>query len=705
MGSKLKHDKVLFFSRIDFLSPQFRQGLLNLLKEVAKQEQPNFAVLAGGLISYPRWMDLKKARTKEAEELYKQLREHEKEKGVPKQEREHTRSLGEVRGEAEDELLDKVAQQLAEVIPVLPGKDGKPIKIYITLSRTTNYDGPRKNPVGVYVAERLEHLREDIVFWERDENARFQLKNVSGNFVVLNPRKGVWRSKFYSRGMQRLIEDEKRSTTEASPSMYVAGTSGSAVVKPVGGENSEQEITVPVLHSLSDVQTAENQIGVVTADFVEDATNANIRTLDFKEAIQRERAFISPPAELEAVEQEDGGSKKSERDKRERQRAIFEEIRKDPCTIGQLEDRLPWRRQTLMRDIDDYNEQGFEPAIVCNQDSGYRYDIDHNWLQFKLRYRIPSLKKLNKDTILAFGCLHAGYRRIQDEWFVSRLPELIVNEGIDVLVGCGDYIAGRKHNLLERGEIHGSMPDYTHQERLAAKLTGKVIVQSFKAKFDNLLKRRKKKNLSDKELAKLVNQALIHFFFWRGNHDEWQQDDAHEPLSEFRNVLERYVTEGIHEHLEKRGFVLGREVSRIASEHLVYSSEHTLPSGVTMSIRHPHQGKTKAISQRAQETLEVTEGQFVAMANFHTSVAVHESLPETGQRLALQVPTITSGTDFEYNMNKIVDTGVGIARLYSHPENHRIHATDVMWDSPREDELSILYNEDLVREYEERVGV
>lgn len=670
---KQKADRIMLISRLDYPGEGSRVGLWHLMAEVAQEEKINIVVINGGLVSH---RPLQNRINRERDKAIGLLKERKKEEAKkPKPEREKLETQVQVRAKVRERVLDEVAHELAEAFPVITNKQGKPVKVYVTTSPAHNYDGP----MGVDIADRLQKLREDIVFWDR-ESSRFPMKNVSRVLWALNPEKAAWRSKYFSTMVDRLVQDKTKQTSQELPDIWTVGCGGSAVNLPAGGGNPRPMISIPALHRLQQVNTSENQVGVAVVEFAEGSNFPKVVTYNFKDLVARERDFIPVPEGLE----DDENLTKTERDQRERQRAIFKEVLTNVPTIGMLEDALRWKRRTLERDIVHYNEQGFEPAIVLDEKSG-KYNVSYEWLQHKLRYPMPDVSTFNKDSSVSFSCLHAGYKTTQYEWFVTRIPELIVENGIQSLVGCGDFVAGLKHNLDFRGELLSGANNYDKQEDAAARLTAAVLVRVLKLRLDKCLG---KKKPSKDTLRKLVNDSLIHLYYIPGNHDEWVQDTGHMPLSTYNVILEKTIIEGIYEYLDSLGLSLVG-LREIVKEHIHFGGEHEFPSGVTMSIRHPHQGRMQTSSGRAQQTMGATKGQVVYIGNFHVGVAVHEWHPEMGQRVAVQEGTIAAGTDFESNMNKLVDTEVGMVRVYSDPESKRIFKTEMMWQSPSKDELVI----------------
>ncbi|MEX2145202.1 MAG: hypothetical protein WD712_02405 [Candidatus Spechtbacterales bacterium] len=658
------------------------------MAHVAKSEDADFIVLCAGLIDYKEgWLPLKRGRIAEAIEEQKIAREIEmdarKAAKLAKEDRipVDVETQPEVRARVHLELVEEMAGGLAKAIPVIENDAGKPIKIYITTSPANNYDGP----VGYEIAERLGELRSDIFVWDPD-SARFPLKHSKKVLWILNPTKASWRGDYYSTAADRLVKDKEKQTAQKPPDVWVVGTGGSAINRPAGGELSTQRISVPVLHRLQEINTSENQVGICTVEISADSNFHKVRVYNFKDMMRDERDFIPDP---------EGATR--------RQLAILAQLRKEPSTIGMLEDALPWGRSTIQKDIEKYNATDLQPKIILRKNKNY--DIESTWLQFKMRYSSLAIGKLNRSTILAFSCLHAGYRTTQYKWFLKRLPILMSKHDVDAIVDAGDNIAGLEHDLDHgAGELIAFLKTYSQQEYFAGEMIATIVVQYFQERFDKCLAKRKGA-VTKKQIENIVKKSLIPIYLQLGNHDAWVEKHGFIALDTLRKAIKSYVAEGIREHLATKGQFLPN-VREMVDEHVHYGSEHMLGT-ITMSTRHIRNGRMTTSSGRAQQTLNATKGQVVVLGNYHVKIAVHEWNHVMGQRFILQVGTIASGTDFESNMNKLVDTGVGIAKIYSDPNNkNRIYLTEVIWDSPSSEEI-IEYSsdEDMLNEFRKELGI
>lgn len=681
-----KNVSVGFISRGDFLSLGFRKWLFDVASEVFhRASDVKFIVYVGGLISFGDYKRILSERIAEA--MQERVMISQAQKTKPKEERVAVESLQDIRLRVAEELMQETVEKLAQYIPAFIDKEGNPLKLYIVTAPAINYDGK----VGAQIAGRLSRIRSDIIFWgSKDKRLRlkgfFRADGKERNFWVVLPTKAAWRSKYFSTRPDRLIEDIESQTTQTwkdPTDLWVSDCSAVSLITPRGA-NKTPRISTPGLHRLQETTTSENQIGVAIVEFSPDGDEMAIATefWSFKDFVAQERTLISAP---------EGAS--------DLQAKIFRAVAEYPRTVGMLEDVLGSRRELIEKAIAQYQEKALQPAIVC--DESQEYNFDSLWLQHAHLQHPIAWDQLRVDSILGFGCLHAGYEMTQYDYFVHTVPELILRYGVTTLVGAGDYIAGLKHNLHLRGEIIGGM-NYTQQQDTAAWLKALVILKVFRARFEQTLKKNKDKIGDPDFIRAVVNDALLRYLFWLGNHDKWLLDFGVDPIDTVISHLYLYLTQELQEYLRSQGFFV-EDIADIVRSHIVYADEHVLPSGIRMGINHPEMARAGTTSLRTQETLGARpDCQAVVLANFHIGKEVCQWEGDLGQRVGLQVGTLVSGTDFEDGKNKRVDTGVGMLRICS--LDGRILSTKTTFEGPRKGELKRYSSSDIFAAFRKSLG-
>jgi len=652
-------------SRLDWGSPGFRQGLVDLAFQHFEKEGVRFAILAGGLVSYPHlkrltgdnemllnlWeeefggdYDLEGDELAEEEGVVSD-EAGERAEGVESGEDEESGDDGEFEREkkpsrkerleqARQILFDRWAETIAEMLPKLSG--GK--RIYIVTSPAPNYDGW----IGREIARRLTVQRPDIRYWGQ-ESVQIPLKYQNKIVWVLGPEKASWRSKYFSTAVDRLIEDEEKQTSRALPDLWIVGCTASSLQRPKG-EKKRPYISVPALHRLQGINTAENQVGIRVVEFFPQG-HFLVRNHTFKDYTAHERQWIPDPEGTPM------------------QKGIVAGLKsKDAMTIGMLEDALQMSRQEIAEAIEALNASGYEPRILLDEDSQL-YDFDRTWIETELKYPMVAADTCQEDTLLNWGCLHAGSVFSEYRFFVHEVPKIMLRQGSKVLVGCGDLIEGLEHDLDKRGETMAGM-NYTDMENLAAWMISRVMLKVFEVRLDEALQSFKEKAPGRPELRSLVNECLVTFLYREGNHDAWVLKRGVVPLAVFGPALVSYLTGGVAVILKERRLKLP-DLQNITETKVCYGEVHTLPSGVPVTLLHPFMARALTSSLRAQQMLEQAKTPVVVGANFHVAINVDQWDSDFGQRVAQQVGSIVWKTEFEHGKLKTLDVGVGHLRILS----------------------------------------
>lgn len=630
----LQSETIGLMSRLDWGSPGSRAGLQKRAAKECRLENVPFVALAGGMISFPH---LRKQLTDRAlDKLWNEIwgPDYEGEKKPPRSERVEV---------ARDQLLRDWADALAKFIPKFKSNNGHPIRIYLITSPAVNYDGP----IGRELAHLLVRRRRDIRYLG-EARARIPLKRQNKVLGILVPEKASWRSKYFSTAVDRLIEDEESQTSEALPDLWVVGCTAGSLQRP-RGEKKRPYISLPALHLLQGVHTAENQIGIRFVEFTPDSNDFLVRTYNYKDLTAREREFIPVPKQASEIQQKVVAIIKA----------------KGPHTIGMLEDVLRVQRSQISAEITALNKSRYRPLIEFDDDS-QRYDFDPEWIQRKLVYPPLPTRDVREDRILAFGCLHTGSIYSEYRFFVNEVPQLMLRRGSNVLIGAGDIIEGLEHDLDRRGEVMPGFNNWTVQEMLASHLVCEVMIKVFKARLDEALKATKTGKLFGRRLEKAVNAFLPTFLWIEGNHDAWTRKRGHIPLATFSRDLVSYLADGLWNALATERKLILPNLNGIAKAHVLQGEVQQLASGLKVTVLHPSMPRATTSSLRAQHMLDMARTPLVVGANFHIAVDVERWESDLGQRTAMQVGSIVWKTEFEHSRLKVLDVGVGTLRVLSH---------------------------------------
>lgn len=561
-------------------------------------------------------------------------------------------------------LIDETAKALAALIPKIRKPksqwhkiNGLPqpdfVRLYIMTSPT--YDGPH----GERVASKLRELRNDDV--RVIDSNLMEIKGLNRMLGVLVPSKNRLPSKYYSTAAEKEIDEKEGQMSKDFPDLWVVGPFAAAVFTP-NGVRERPYVMVPALRKLEEVRVAENQVGIVVLEFQTNHTLPIMGLWNYRDLIKNEREFINPPRGVSKIQekivrviQERGGQ-----------------------TIGLLADHIgdAVSREKIEQEIKDLVEPKMTklktwPGLGYNPES-QKYNFHLDWIKERLRY--PDINSLTQDSMLFFGCLHAGYTTTDYEHFVKEVPKIILEQGVNRLFGLGDMIAGLHHDFHHTGEVFGSM-NYTEQEIFAAEILATVLMKVFTELFNARIKKVPiKSDISQDELAKVIKECLTKFDLIPGNHDLWQEGEGHTPLTLF---YERLTT------------LLMRNIGRILIDYKVsffdllgiiqdsitlypdYEARVVLPSGVAVAMQHPHMGRAQTTSLRAQSAIGLMKSQVAAIANFHTATIVPKWQPDLGQCITVQAGTQVIYTRFERRkMKRAVDFGPILLKTYS--KNSRI---------------------------------
>ncbi len=630
-----------YTSRWDYKGPGYRSGIIlqDCLKFV--EEGNHFNGIAGGIIS-------KEYIKKELRRRFKAVKPG-------------------LRDKVMDHFLTESAKELASIIP----KIKKPISIWVDpnkpefvrfyISTSRVYDGPYseryESTCGEEIARRLQVLRPDDIRLENEGSTRLEVKGVGEIDWVISPMKSRLPSKYHSAAAEREIEDKAGQSDQPLPDLWVVGTSASAIHK-TSGEKDRPYITLPASCRLEATTVAENQEGIAIVESVNG--NRFVKFWNFKDLIHKEKQFITGI--------KDGAS--------ELHKKIVDVIKdRGAITAGVLADKLEIDRQTIEREIKFLEEPKMLPrktwpGLFYNPKS-QRYDFHLDWLQERLRYNLP--KDYLEDTFLFFGCLHAGYTVTDYEHFVSKYPEIILNQKVKILVGLGDFVAGLKHDLMHRGEIIGALNE-TDQQIFAAELVSTVIFEPFKKRFEDALSKFTEVKPTAEELKLIVNGCLVVFIYIDGNHDAWALSVGTTPLETFRDKLTRILYREISALFVAHSLpvidfydLVNKKVVKLPDFEPIY----TLSSGLTLGARHPGMARADTTSLRAQKALDALGTQVVGIANFHVATTVRKWRPDLGQCVAVQAATQVIYTPFEGSKMKKLDFGPIFLKVLSH--NKRIY--------------------------------
>ncbi len=635
--------KVGLMSGFYYGSPGCRMGLWKLGAERLKAEGTNYNILLGGLV--------------DGKSLEAELRIRSK------------KVKGAERAALRGQFIEEVAQILKENIPVIAGTH-----LHITTS------GPYDGKIGAEIALRLQALRRSDISYAGEGGMILELRQIAKDLGLCVPKKStIMSSDYYDTPAQRILKNEKRGPGKLGD-IVVVGCLASAVFTPGDSFKTVRRpyFVMPVLYKIVATRTAENQIGVAVLDFKNsNPQEATAKIHSFKDLTINEWELVEPPSD----------STKS-------QLKLIEVLKKRqiPLTAGSLAEHSGLARKEV--------EEAMTALLKRRSGSswpGLRYEEASKVYQFKEQWFVESLRykedrgELKSDRFIGFGCLHAGCKHTDMEFFRTRLPELILANDVQYLIGAGDFIEGMKHDLLTLGEVYGAREyvfNYTVQEKLAGFLVGTVMFEVFQKRFDDLVKQKGIAKLHGKDLSSAVESCLMTFYYISGNHCDWVAPIGFNSLHTFREELRKFLVYKISKMLSGMG-IFCEDLFEILQKKMVrlkMGEIFTMASGLPCAAMHPHMGGASTTSINPQRMLDMCHKALVVFgANFHTAEAVAEYTHGPGQRICLQFGTVKHESGFETTKLKQVDFGIGMLEVLT--VNGRIQQTNVTFSTEKTPDL------------------
>lgn len=690
-------------SRWDFGGSGCRPGLLQQAKERAEEHKAEFHVVAGGVVNQravrqtanQMLSDIKAEASKlniEISELKIEIKSLERQKQNIKgkkaikafdqkiekklisldRKKEELKTINKRKSvrQITNEMIEPLARKIDESLPQFFKPNGSIMKHYIVTSYT--YDGA----FGCSVVKRLVELRKesgknDVIYVNAGNTVgtthRIKLKSTNKTFAVVVPNKSPWRSRFYSTASDRYLEDESKRTTQKLCDVYAYGC-GSSSLNRREGEIPFQRITIPSLCKLESADTSENMIGLRILKFIPGLRNIVPLTIQLKDLVSAERQSIKVPANFSDI-----------------QKAIFEEIKKEAnLSLGLLGEYLEISRDRLEKELNDSKIK--KAGLVYDELSG-TYDFDKS-LFMNQQFSWPK-SDFKKEVIASFGCMHAGSIHTHYRFITQEFPKLIAASRAKSLFALGDQIEGIEHQLIERGEVAVGM-DNTTQEELSAFLIAEVILSALDFVLQDLISSNqiKIKDLTPQAVEALIDEHLIRFWYWIGNHDDWPLKKGVRPLITFDKELRNHLFRSLNKVLVKNNLTaLSMEVcDRLVQNRVVRMHKNharKLPTGTAVDGAHYYARRSATSSAWPQTALaDLKDGHLVYCANFHVEEIVEEWSWKLGLRVSIMLPTLKSGSAFENNMGKRTDFGAAIQTFWSHDGRGMMSETALIGENP-----------------------
>ncbi|MBI2633311.1 MAG: hypothetical protein HYW78_02875, partial [Parcubacteria group bacterium] len=366
------------------------------------------------------------------------------------------------------------------------------------------------------------------------------------------------------------------------------------------------------------------------------------------------------------------------------------------------------RVQTTLEKIDKNLEKLKKDRVVTYDKNSKRYSINETLLKKAILSFDELHQNSTKITFEVDSCEHIGALKSLYFTILEEKPKLA--EDADAIVINGDIKQGISHNYEYNGELLPMLNGPDKHEILSALMQKKIIMDVFKVRW--------RKNVSDKKLSteQLLKKCLISFFYNVGNHDEPRFEHSKDsiPLYDFDRTLRSELVPAVYMFLQEqqRMDMPFAEVAKIINEKIIRIGESrtfTL-NGITIGVKHPHQGGAESRSKKIQDTgnffqkalidwpeKELQTIPVVLVANFHTQAFVHMS--SFGKTvLGVMTGAMVKDTEFENNMNKVVEHGMVKVTIEFDPKGRILSDTVEVCDHISDKDKKIVFADKLTLE-------
>lgn len=627
-----------------------RKYLINLVKEVVVESNAKFVVIAG--------------HTVDGKYLETEFKSRLKEYIVTERERckkaDERFDIDWARQEFELEFTDEYAEHLSDFLPVLSNN----INWHIAIAERI-YD----RPLGALILEKLRDKRNDVRiignrledgYYDREPKVPVQFPCFETIRVIV-PHRSPWFSKVISNLVQRLHNAFAPRTLSPKPDLILTGVTGTAVHLPY--YDGVPNVSVPALNKLVEQQATEHMIGATVLRIVANGKNGarvingvyNFRTAAFQEKV------VSVPTALPKIQQA----------------VMYALIPSDASFKGVFHrantDKKRFRRKTNFKEESvrgALNELVKAKTVAFSKRSN-RYSINED-LRRNANITLASLQKDSRTVKhVVWSCFHGGALKTLYFTALEDIPRHA--DDADAIIENGDIVQGIAHLYEYNGELLPVANGTDKMEIITAHHRATILLDIFRNRLGRMDK------LAKSDVASKLRACLIPYVYNAGNHDKWMHHNKSALILQlYEERLRSRMVAGIISICREFQMAVSYEQAVVAvNDSIVRVGESRMVevNGIVIGVKHPHKGRTIQKSTRIQEVADfiwrrfdsyvdtvakVHKGFSVAyVANFHEAAAAH--ITKFGQTvLGVMTGAYLKDTDFESNMDKVVDYGPAI---------------------------------------------
>lgn len=640
-----------------------RKYLINLVKEVVEKSMAKFVIIAGHTVD-GEYLD---------KEFGSRLKEFIKDARASAKKDKKKLDSDWQRYTFEQEFVEEYAAQLNDFLPILPNG----VNWHIAIAERI-YD----RPIGAKILERLKDLRSDVRivgnrledgYYDREPKFPVQFPGFDTIRVIV-PHRSPWFSSTISNLIQRLHNAFSPRTLSPEPSLTITGVTGTAVYLPY--YDGVPNVSVPALNKLLEQQATEHMIGASVIKLIANGRGTQIISgvHNFRIAAFKEKVLAIPTTLPNA------------------QRAIMQALVPSDASLKALvhrvnENKLKFSRRT------DFKQDTIQKALqelirlkrVVFSKKSNRYGINENLR----RNVIISLDTLHKDSRTikhtVWSCYHGS--ALKTLYFTSfdDLPQMLADS--DGGIENGDITQGNSHNYDYNGELLPGFNTVDKQEILNAYIRATILADAFKIRLERF------KELAKKNPDEAVEKSLPPYRFNIGNHDAWRfYGKVGLILQQFEDKLREVLAERIVKICKENSITYNEDKAReLVNDKVrrVGESRMTEIDGVLVAVKHPHKSRTIQKSTRVQQVVDFIWRRFDSftdtvaknakgfaiayVANFHEAAAVH--VTKYGKTvLGVMTGAYLHDTEFETNMDKVVDRGPALVTAVLSPNSELLYS-------------------------------
>lgn len=623
-----------------------RKYLINLVKEVVVESKAKFVVIAGHTVD-GRYLELEfKARLKQHLDGFSPRLKGD--------------DLDWEKMEFERTFIDEQAAHLSDFLPVLSNG----VNWHIAIAERI-YD----RPIGTRILEKLRDNRSDVRiignrledgFYDREPKVPVQFPGFETIRVIV-PHRSPWFSKVISNLVQRLHNAFAPRTLSPKPDLILTGVTGTAVHLPY--YDGVPNVSVPALNKLVEQQATEHMIGATILRIVANGKNGarvingvyNFRTAAFQEKV------VSVPTALPKIQQ-----------------AVMYALIPSDASFKGVFHRVNTNKKRFRRKT-NFKEESVRKALdglvkaktVTFSRRSNRYSINEN-LRRDANITLASLQKDSRTVKhVVWSCFHGGALKTLYFTALKDIPRHA--DDADAIIENGDIVQGIAHLYEYNGELLPVANGTDKMEIITAHHRATILLDIFRNRLSRADKAIKN------NVAAALRACLIPYVYNAGNHDKWMHHNKSALILQlYEERLRSRMVEGVISICQELQMPVSYEQATTAvNDSIIRIGESRMVevNGMVIGVKHPHKGRTIQKSTRIQEVADFIWRRFDSyvgtvakthkgfsiayVANFHEAAAAH--ITKFGETvLGVMTGAYLKDTDFESNMDKVVDYGPAI---------------------------------------------